>query len=227
MSPGDQVPSVFGESSKITINSFLGATALWVGVPPLVPQLVQPCLAPGPLSLLPRVTRSHLAPQPFSKSATEHVQSRLSKKQVPPDLFQVGVTGDREGVPATSGTRGVNPYGGLAKGRLGLVVTGSLRGVEGSQPVWGPPRDGEGVPSRLGVRGIVGRPQGVVVRRLGAPQRVGIGTLDVELTQGDSGVPRHGDTRDSGDPVWQKHPQWLGGSGDIPELEETSRNEGT
>uniref|UniRef100_A0A674JUG1 G protein-coupled receptor kinase n=1 Tax=Terrapene triunguis TaxID=2587831 RepID=A0A674JUG1_9SAUR len=26
---------------------------------------------------------------PFSKSATEHVQSRLSKKQVPPDLFQV------------------------------------------------------------------------------------------------------------------------------------------
>ncbi|XP_010292879.1 PREDICTED: beta-adrenergic receptor kinase 1, partial [Phaethon lepturus] len=25
---------------------------------------------------------------PFSKSATEHVQSRLSKKQVPPDLFQ-------------------------------------------------------------------------------------------------------------------------------------------
>lgn len=28
-------------------------------------------------------------PQPFSKSATEHVQGHLVKKQVPPDLFQV------------------------------------------------------------------------------------------------------------------------------------------
>lgn len=27
--------------------------------------------------------------QPFSKSATEHVQGHLVKKQVPPDLFQV------------------------------------------------------------------------------------------------------------------------------------------
>lgn len=43
------------------------------------------------LSHQPRVTRPHVTPQPFSKSATEHVQSRLSKKQVPPDLFQVGI----------------------------------------------------------------------------------------------------------------------------------------
>ena len=66
---------------------------------------MQPCLAPVAPSLLPRVTQSCLASQPFSKSATEHVQSRLSKKQVPPDLFQVGITRDREGVPATSGSQ--------------------------------------------------------------------------------------------------------------------------
>lgn len=78
-----------------------------------VPPLAQPSLAPAPSSLLPGLTRSHLAPQPFSKSATEHVQSHLSKKQVPPDLFQVGITRDREGVPATSGIRRVNPYGGV------------------------------------------------------------------------------------------------------------------
>lgn len=30
-----------------------------------------------------------LLPQPFSKSATEHVQGHLVKRQVPPDLFQV------------------------------------------------------------------------------------------------------------------------------------------
>mgnify|MGYP001852418426 CR=1 FL=1 len=40
------------------------------------------------------------APQPFSKSATEHVQSRLSKKQVPPDLFQVSAVHDVEGMVA-------------------------------------------------------------------------------------------------------------------------------
>lgn len=33
---------------------------------------------------------SHLClPQPFSKSAIEHVQGHLVKRQVPPDLFQV------------------------------------------------------------------------------------------------------------------------------------------
>lgn len=37
-----------------------------------------------------RRIHSHLClPQPFSKSATEHVQGHLVKKQVPPDLFQV------------------------------------------------------------------------------------------------------------------------------------------
>ena len=35
------------------------------------------------------VTRLSLLPQPFSKSAIEHVQGHLVKKQVPPDLFQV------------------------------------------------------------------------------------------------------------------------------------------
>lgn len=124
--PRDLVASVLRESSKTTIDSVLGATdpALWMGVPPRVPPLVQPCLAPVALSLLPRVTQSCLASQPFSKSATEHVQSRLSKKQVPPDLFQVGITRDREGVPATSGTQRVNPYEGLVRGGWGLVVTG-------------------------------------------------------------------------------------------------------
>uniref|UniRef100_A0A5F9D1C3 RGS domain-containing protein n=1 Tax=Oryctolagus cuniculus TaxID=9986 RepID=A0A5F9D1C3_RABIT len=34
-------------------------------------------------------SRPPLSPQPFSKSATEHVQGHLVKKQVPPDLFQV------------------------------------------------------------------------------------------------------------------------------------------
>lgn len=38
----------------------------------------------------PRRVHSHLClPQPFSKSATEHVQGHLVKRQVPPDLFQV------------------------------------------------------------------------------------------------------------------------------------------
>lgn len=38
----------------------------------------------------PRRVHSHLClPQPFSKSATEHVQGHLMKRQVPPDLFQV------------------------------------------------------------------------------------------------------------------------------------------
>lgn len=40
------------------------------------------------------------APQPFSKSATEYVQSRLSKRQVPPDLFQVSSVHDMEGMVA-------------------------------------------------------------------------------------------------------------------------------
>lgn len=67
------------------------------------------CECPGLLVLRPRPTcRSSAAcvlgrderilrrihsrlclPQPFSKSATEHVQGHLVKKQVPPDLFQV------------------------------------------------------------------------------------------------------------------------------------------
>lgn len=67
----------------------------------------------------------------------------------------------------------------------------------------GTPRDGAGVPSRLGVRSIAGGPHGVVVRRLGAPQRVVTQSMDVEVTWGDSGVPRGGDIRvprDSGDP---------------------------
>lgn len=114
---GGLVPSVFRGSSKSTIDFVLGATdpALWMGVLHEFPHLCRPacllwdCLAPVPPSLLPRVTQSCLALQPFSKSATEHVQSRLSKKQVPPDLFQVGITRDREGVPATSGTQRVNP----------------------------------------------------------------------------------------------------------------------
>lgn len=98
------------------------------------------CLAPVPPSLLPRVTQSRLASQPFSKSATEHVQSHLSKKQVPPDLFQVGITRDREGVPATSGTRRVNPY-------RGLVVTGAPKGGGGTQKVWGPQGMVQGSPA--------------------------------------------------------------------------------
>lgn len=68
--------------------------------------LVQPCLAAVPSARDDMV----LSPsQPFSKSATEHVQSRLSKKQVPPDLFQVGIPWDREGVLATCSTQRVNP----------------------------------------------------------------------------------------------------------------------
>lgn len=94
-----------------------------------------------PLSLLPRVTQSHFASQPFSKSATEHVQSRLSKKQVPPDLFQVGITRDREGVPATPGTWRVNPYEGLVReapggGGVSQKVEGPQGMVRGSPAGW-------------------------------------------------------------------------------------------
>lgn len=69
----------------------------------ITPPFTQPCMGPVPPARLPGVTRSRLAAQPFSKSATEHVQSRLSKKQVPPDLFQVGSAGGRGGGTATSG----------------------------------------------------------------------------------------------------------------------------
>lgn len=68
--------------------------------------LVRPCLAAVPSA---QGDTALFPSQPFSKSATEHVQSRLSKKQVPPDLFQVGITRDREGVPVTCGTWRVNP----------------------------------------------------------------------------------------------------------------------
>lgn len=46
------------------------------------------CRAPALMTTPP--TPRPCPPQPFSKSAIEHVQGHLVKKQVPPDLFQVG-----------------------------------------------------------------------------------------------------------------------------------------
>lgn len=50
-----------------------------------------PCAGLGVGMGGPALWRSHspLLLQPFSKSAIEHVQGHLVKKQVPPDLFQV------------------------------------------------------------------------------------------------------------------------------------------
>jgi len=87
----------------------------------------------------------------------------------------VGITRDREGLPATSGTRGVNPYG-----TGGLVVTGASGGRGVFPGGTSTPRDGKGVPSRLGVRGIARGPRGVGTQETGgnrgAPQKVATGT---------------------------------------------------
>lgn len=153
--------------------------------------------------------------QPFSKSATEHVQSRLSKKQVPPDLFQVGITWDREGVPATCDTQGVSPW-------RGLGVTGVPEGRRAvTQEEWPP----QGVvPGMLGVRGNCWwSPWGG--GRLGAEgSREVIGTLDVTL-----GIPRVGDVgvpRDSGGRSIPRGLEVAVGGCEIPGVEETPRNDG-
>lgn len=60
-----------------------------------------------------RVHRPLCLPQPFSKSATEHVQGHLAKRQVPPDLFQVCAKRGPQGLPAQPGSHSgavTNPH---------------------------------------------------------------------------------------------------------------------